>query len=200
MVPVVALVGRPNVGKSTLFNRLTRTRDALVADFPGLTRDRKYGRAEIEGREFICIDTGGIDGTEDGVETRMAEQSLLAIEEADVVLFMVDARAGLMPADEAIAKHLRSREKPTFLVANKTDGLDPDQAVVDFYSLGLGEIYPIAASHGRGWKISHRKKKSTKTLNTGRNLKQKKTAKKKRKMTSTRKVCRSNWRLWVVRT
>ena len=150
MVPVVALVGRPNVGKSTLFNRLTRTRDALVADFPGLTRDRKYGRAEIEGREFICIDTGGIDGTEEGVETRMAEQSLLAIEEADVVLFMVDARAGLMPADEAIAKHLRSREKPTFLVANKTDGLDPDQAVVDFYSLGLGEIYPIAASHGRG--------------------------------------------------
>ncbi|EFB1268766.1 ribosome biogenesis GTPase Der [Escherichia coli] len=150
MVPVVALVGRPNVGKSTLFNRLTRTRDALVADFPGLTRDRKYGRAEIEGREFICIDTGGIDGTEDGVETRMAEQSLLAIEEADVVLFMVDARAGLMPADEAIAKHLRSREKQTFLVANKTDGLDPDQAVVDFYSLGLGEIYPIAASHGRG--------------------------------------------------
>ena len=150
MVPVVALVGRPNVGKSTLFNRLTRTRDALVADFPGLTRDRKYGRAEIEGREFICIDTGGIDGTEDGVETRMAEQSLLAIEEADVVLFMVDARSGLMPADEAIAKHLRSREKPTFLVANKTDGLDPDQAVVDFYALGLGEIYPIAASHGRG--------------------------------------------------
>ena len=150
MVPVVALVGRPNVGKSTLFNRLTRTRDALVADFPGLTRDRKYGRAEIEGREFICIDTGGIDGTEDGVETRMAEQSQLAIEEADVVLFMVDARAGLMPADSAIAKHLRSREKPTFLVANKTDGLDPDQAVVDFYALGLGEIYPIAASHGRG--------------------------------------------------
>ncbi|NIG75986.1 ribosome biogenesis GTPase Der [Klebsiella sp. Ap-873] len=147
---MVALVGRPNVGKSTLFNRLTRTRDALVADFPGLTRDRKYGRAEVEGREFICIDTGGIDGTEDGVETRMAEQSLLAIEEADVVLFMVDARAGLMPADEAIAQHLRSRQKPTFLVANKTDGLDPDQAVIDFYSLGLGEIHPIAASHGRG--------------------------------------------------
>ncbi len=115
MVPVVALVGRPNVGKSTLFNRLTRTRDALVADFPGLTRDRKYGRAEIEGREFICIDTGGIDGTEDGVETPMAEQSLLAIEEADVVLFMVDARAGLMPADEAIAKHLRSvKNRPSW--------------------------------------------------------------------------------------
>ncbi|HBV40979.1 MAG TPA: ribosome biogenesis GTPase Der [Erwinia sp.] len=150
MVPVVALVGRPNVGKSTLFNRLTRTRDALVADFPGLTRDRKYGRAEVEGREFICIDTGGIDGNEEGVETRMAEQSLLAIEEADVVLFMVDARAGLMPADQAIAQHLRSRQKPTFLVANKTDGMDPDSAVVDFYSLGLGDIHPIAASHGRG--------------------------------------------------
>ncbi|BDH44940.1 GTPase Der [Salmonella enterica subsp. enterica serovar Choleraesuis] len=150
MIPVVALVGRPNVGKSTLFNRLTRTRDALVADFPGLTRDRKYGRAEIEGREYIVIDTGGIDGTEEGVETRMAEQSLQAIEEADVVLFMVDARAGLMPADEGIAQHLRSREKPTFLVANKTDGMDADQAVLDFYSLGLGEIHPIAASHGRG--------------------------------------------------
>ncbi|MEN4547465.1 ribosome biogenesis GTPase Der [Pantoea agglomerans] len=150
MVPVVALVGRPNVGKSTLFNRLTRTRDALVADFPGLTRDRKYGRAEVEGREFIVIDTGGIDGTEEGVETRMAEQSLLAIEEADVVLFMVDARAGMMAADQQIAKHLRSRQKATFLVANKTDGMDPDQAVVDFYSLGLGEIHAIAASHGRG--------------------------------------------------
>ena len=125
---MVALVGRPNVGKSTLFNRLTRTRDALVADFPGLTRDRKYGRAEIEGREFICIDTGGIDGTEDGVETRMAEQSLLAIEEADVVLFMVDARAGLMPADaEAIAKHLRSRENPPSWWLTKTDGIDVDQ-------------------------------------------------------------------------
>jgi GTPase len=150
MVPVVALVGRPNVGKSTLFNRLTRTRDALVADFPGLTRDRKYGRAEVEGREFIVIDTGGIDGTEEGVETRMAEQSLLAIEEADVVLFMVDARAGVMPADKQIANHIRSRQKATFLVANKTDGLDPDSAVVDFYSLGLGEIHAIAASHGRG--------------------------------------------------
>ncbi|HCW97785.1 MULTISPECIES: ribosome biogenesis GTPase Der [Pantoea] len=150
MIPVVALVGRPNVGKSTLFNRLTRTRDALVADFPGLTRDRKYGRAEVEGREFIVIDTGGIDGSEEGVETRMAEQSLLAIEEADVVLFMVDARAGLMPADKQIANHIRSRKKPTFLVANKTDGLDPDSAVADFYSLGLGDIYAIAASHGRG--------------------------------------------------
>ncbi|WP_294833968.1 ribosome biogenesis GTPase Der [uncultured Gilliamella sp.] len=150
MVPVVALVGRPNVGKSTLFNRLTRTRDALVADFPGLTRDRKYGRAEIKGHEYIVIDTGGIDGTEDGVESFMAEQSLQAIEEADIVLFLVDARAGAMPADHAIAKHLRSREKATFLVANKIDGIDADTAISDFYGLGLGEIHPIAASHGRG--------------------------------------------------
>ena len=150
MVPVVALVGRPNVGKSTLFNRLTRTRDALVADFPGLTRDRKYGRAEIKGHEYIVIDTGGIDGTEEGVESFMADQSLQAIEEADIVLFLVDARAGVMPADHAIAKHLRSRQKATFLVANKIDGIDADTAISDFYSLGLGDIHPIAASHGRG--------------------------------------------------
>ncbi|MGX8941917.1 ribosome biogenesis GTPase Der [Symbiopectobacterium sp. Eva_TO] len=150
MIPVVALVGRPNVGKSTLFNRLTRTRDALVADFPGLTRDRKYGWAEVEGQEFMIIDTGGIDGSEEGVETRMAGQSLLAIEEADIVLFMVDARAGLMPADLGIAQHLRRREKVTFLVANKIDGVDADIAMADFYSLGLGEVYPMAASHGRG--------------------------------------------------
>ncbi|WP_213989982.1 ribosome biogenesis GTPase Der [Sodalis sp. dw_96] len=150
MIPVVALVGRPNVGKSTLFNRLTHTRDALVADFPGLTRDRKYGRAEWEGHEFIVVDTGGIDGNEEGVETRMAGQSLVAIEEADIVLFMVDGRAGLMPADEGIAKHLRSRKKTTLVVANKTDGIDADSAVGDFYSLGLGEVYAIAASHGRG--------------------------------------------------
>ena len=150
MVPVIALVGRPNVGKSTLFNRLTRTRDALVADFPGLTRDRKYGRAEIKGHEYIVIDTGGIDGTEDGVESFMAEQSLQAIEEADIVLFLVDARAGAMPADHAIAKHLRSRQKATFLVANKIDGIDADIAISDFYGLGLGKIHSIAASHGRG--------------------------------------------------
>lgn len=150
MIPVIALVGRPNVGKSTLFNRLTRTRDALVADFPGLTRDRKYGRAELDGEEFIIIDTGGIDGAEEGVETHMASQSLQAIQEADIVLFLVDARAGLMPADQGIAKHLRGVEKKTYLVANKTDGIDIDTALADFYSLGLGEIFPIAASHGRG--------------------------------------------------
>lgn len=150
MVPVVALVGRPNVGKSTLFNRLTHSRDALVADFPGLTRDRKYGRAEVAGHEFIVIDTGGIDGTEEGIEVHMANQSLQAIEEADIVLFMVDARAGLMPADSMIAQHLRSREKVTCLVVNKIDGLDHDSVVADFYALGLTDIHSIAATHGRG--------------------------------------------------
>ena len=150
MIPVVALVGRPNVGKSTLFNRLTRTRDALVADFPGLTRDRKYGRAHLAGYEFIVVDTGGIDGTEEGIETRMAEQSLAAIEEADVVLFMTDARAGLTAADLAIAQHLRSREKTTFVVANKVDGIDADSACAEFWSLGLGEVYQMAAAQGRG--------------------------------------------------
>ncbi len=150
MMPVVALVGRPNVGKSTLFNRLTRTRDALVADFPGLTRDRKYGQAKIGELEFIVVDTGGIDGTEEGIELKMAEQSLAAIDEADVVLFMVDARAGLTVADEAIAAHLRRCQKDTLLVANKTDGIDADTAVSEFYQLGLGDIYQIAAAHGRG--------------------------------------------------
>ncbi|MAD76331.1 MAG: ribosome biogenesis GTPase Der [Rheinheimera sp.] len=150
MLPVVALVGRANVGKSTLFNRLTRTRDALVADFPGLTRDRKYGSVNFEGLEFIVVDTGGIDGHEQGIEVEMAEQSLKAIDEADVVLFMVDARAGVTVGDGAIADHIRRLEKPVFLVANKTDGLDADTAVADFYSLGIGEVYPIAAAHGRG--------------------------------------------------
>ncbi|WP_392566089.1 ribosome biogenesis GTPase Der [Utexia brackfieldae] len=150
MIPVIALVGRPNVGKSTLFNRLTKTRDALVADFPGLTRDRKYGKAHIQGHEYIVVDTGGIDGSEEGIEHHMAEQSLLAIEEADIVLFMVDARAGLMPADYAIAKHLRARQKPTFLVANKTDGLDADSVTAEFFALGVDDVYAIAASHGRG--------------------------------------------------
>lgn len=150
MIPVVALVGRPNVGKSTLFNRLTRTRDALVADFPGLTRDRKYGQAKLGEHEFIVVDTGGIDGTEEGVETKMAEQSLAAINEADVVLFMVDGRAGLTVADEAIAQHLRKNEKPAMLVVNKVDGIDADAASAEFWQLGMDSMYQIAAAHGRG--------------------------------------------------
>ncbi|MFC3034218.1 ribosome biogenesis GTPase Der [Pseudoalteromonas fenneropenaei] len=150
MLPVIALVGRPNVGKSTLFNRLTRTRDALVADFPGLTRDRKYGQAKYEGYEFIVVDTGGIDGSEEGIESEMAQQSLLAIEEADVVLFLVDARAGLTSADQAIAEHLRKQQKKSFVVANKIDGIDADIATAEFYQLALGEVHQIAAAHGRG--------------------------------------------------
>ena len=150
MLPVIALVGRPNVGKSTLFNRLTRTRDALVADFPGLTRDRKYGQAKIDEDEFIVIDTGGITGDEEGLDAVMAGQSLLAIDEADAVLFMVDARVGMMVADQAIAEHLRKQEKKVFLVANKTDGIDADSACAEFYGLGLGEVYHIAAAHGKG--------------------------------------------------
>ena len=151
MLPVVALVGRPNVGKSTLFNRLTRSRDALVADYPGLTRDRQYGQAEVEEHPFIVIDTGGINGDEQGIDLLMAEQSLTAVEEADAVLFLVDARDGLTSADHGIADYLRKQNKKIFLVANKIDGIDGDSAVAEFYSLGLGEdVHQIAAAHGRG--------------------------------------------------
>ncbi|MEW6998964.1 ribosome biogenesis GTPase Der [Colwelliaceae bacterium BS250] len=150
MLPVVALVGRPNVGKSTLFNRLTRSRDALVADFPGLTRDRQYGQAKVEGLPFIVIDTGGIEGNEQGIDAHMAAQSLIAIDEADAVLFLVDARTGSTSADLAIADHLRKQSKKVFLVANKIDGVDADSAVAEFYDIGLGEVHPIAAAHNRG--------------------------------------------------
>ncbi|GEK46667.1 ribosome biogenesis GTPase Der [Bisbaumannia pacifica] len=149
MTPVIALVGRPNVGKSTLFNRLTRSRDALVADFPGLTRDRKYGNGRLGDKPFTVIDTGGISGDEEGIDAAMAEQSLAAIDEADIVLFLVDARAGLNVADEAIANHLRVNQKKTWLVVNKTDGLEEHSAMADFWQLGLGDPWPIAAAHGR---------------------------------------------------
>ncbi|MDR5865248.1 ribosome biogenesis GTPase Der [Halomonas koreensis] len=149
MNPVIALVGRPNVGKSTLFNRLTRSRDALVADFPGLTRDRKYGNGVLGGKAYTVIDTGGISGDEDGIDAAMAEQSLQAIDEADIVLFLVDGRAGLTVADEAIANHLRINQKKTWLVVNKTDGLEEHTAMADFWQLGIGEPRPIAAAHGR---------------------------------------------------
>ncbi len=153
MVPVIALVGRPNVGKSTLFNRLTKTRNAIVAEYAGLTRDRQYGEAKWQGRTYIVIDTGGISGDEEGIDAKMAEQSLQAIEEADAVLFMVDSRAGLTAADQMIAEHLRKRNKRCFLVANKVDTIDPDLARAEFSPLGLGDALPIAAAHGRG--ISH---------------------------------------------
>jgi GTPase len=150
MIPVIALVGRPNVGKSTLFNRLTKSRDALVANFPGLTRDRKYGDAMLEDRRFIVIDTGGINGDEEGIDEEMAKQSLLAIDEADAVLLMLDSRAGLTPADEGLIKHLRSCEKPVMIVANKIDGTDPDVAMAEFYKTGASKIYPLTATHGKG--------------------------------------------------
>ena len=140
----------PNVGKSTLFNQLTRSRDALVANFPGLTRDRKYGEARLGDRPYVVIDTGGISGDEHGIDSEMAEQSLMAIEEADAVLFLVDAREGLNPADQALARHLRQSNKSFHLVVNKIDGIDADVATADFYSMGVESMFSIAASHGRG--------------------------------------------------
>jgi len=150
MVPVIALVGRPNVGKSTLFNRLTKSRDAIVGDLSGLTRDRQYGEAKWQGRTYIVIDTGGISGDEEGIDAKMAEQSLQAIEEADAVLFLVDARAGLSASDQMIGEHLRRRNKRSFLVINKVDNIDADLARAEFASMGMGESLAIAGAHGRG--------------------------------------------------
>lgn len=150
MVPVIALVGRPNVGKSTLFNRLTKTRDALVANLPGLTRDRKYGEAHFGDRRLIVIDTGGITGEEEGIDAVMAQQSLQAIEEADAVFFLCDARAGLTAVDETLAHQLRQEKKPVFYIANKIDGVNPDVAMADFYRLGIKQLFPMTATHGKG--------------------------------------------------
>ncbi|WOJ96211.1 ribosome biogenesis GTPase Der [Congregibacter brevis] len=150
MLPAIALVGRPNVGKSTLFNQLTRSRDALVANLSGLTRDRKYGEGRSEDRAFIVIDTGGVSGDEEGIDAVMAEQSLLAIDEADIVLLLVDARDGLNPVDEQLVQYLRQQSREFHLVVNKIDGRDPDVAVSDFHSLGIASMHAIAAAHGRG--------------------------------------------------
>lgn len=150
MLQTIALVGRPNVGKSTLFNRLTKTRDALVANYAGLTRDRKYGEMEFGGRNFLIVDTGGISGEEEGIDLEMAGQSKQAIIEADLVLFLVDCREGVNVADYAIAEHLRRSNKPVLLVANKTDGLNEDLVVSQFYELGFSDVVGIAAAQGRG--------------------------------------------------
>lgn len=148
--PVFALVGRPNVGKSTLFNRLTGTRDALVADFPGLTRDRQYGRGEFEGKRFIVVDTGGLSPESTDALAALAEQQArLAIEEADEVLFIVDAQAGLLPSDRDIAEYLRKLGKKVRLLANKAEGMGK-ATVADFFALGLGEPLPVSAEHGDG--------------------------------------------------
>lgn len=149
-IPIIAIVGRPNVGKSTLFNRLTRSRDALVADYAGLTRDRKYGRALLSGHPFLLIDTGGLSGGEVGIDAAMAQQSKAAIEEADAVVFMVDATSGVAASDQTVADMLRRIDKPVWLAANKIDGQNTDIALSDFYGLGFGEPQAIAASHGRG--------------------------------------------------
>ena len=152
MKPVIALVGRPNVGKSTLYNVLTRSRDALVADFPGLTRDRKYGHGSFENKNFIIIDTGGLSGEREELDEHMAMQTRLAIEESNVILFLVDARDGLTAADENIADHIRRTGKTVYLVLNKTDGVDASMAASEFYALGLGDPIEIAATHNRGIK------------------------------------------------
>jgi len=149
-LPVVAIVGRPNVGKSTLFNALTRTRDALVADFPGVTRDRIYGRADLSGRSVILVDTGGLDDAEGELETGAQRQTRQAIDEADLVLFLTDARDGLIPRDHELAAWLRTLDKPLVHVVNKSDGLDFDEVIAEAAALGLSPSCVIAASHRRG--------------------------------------------------
>lgn len=151
MKPVLALVGRPNVGKSTLFNRLTKSRDAIVADFAGLTRDRHYGQGRLGQRDYIVIDTGGFEPTaESGIYKEMARQTRQAVAEADVVVFIVDARAGLSAQDHDIADYLRRLGKPCLLVANKAEGMKDGAQLAEFYELGLGEVLPISAAHGQG--------------------------------------------------
>ena len=151
MKPVIALVGRPNVGKSTLFNRLTKSRDAIVADFAGLTRDRHYGSGKQGGHEFIVIDTGGFEpDAADGIYKEMAKQTRQAVTEADVVLFVLDARAGLSAQDHDIAKYLRKLGKRCVLVANKSEGMAEGLQLVEFFELGLGEVFPVSAAHGQG--------------------------------------------------
>ena len=146
----MALVGRPNVGKSTLFNKLTKSRDALVADFAGLTRDRKYGDGKLGEIEYLVIDTGGLNGESEVLDVRMQQQSWQAVDESDVVVFMVDGRAGLTPVDEEIANTLRRSGQTVCLVVNKTDTMDEAQVAAEFYQLALGEPHCIAAAHSRG--------------------------------------------------
>jgi GTPase len=150
MKPVVALVGRPNVGKSTLFNRFTKSRDAIVADYAGLTRDRHYGNAKLGKREYIVIDTGGFEPkAESGIFKEMAKQTRQAVAESDVVIFVVDARDGISAQDHDIANYLRKLGKPTILAANKAEGLQAGAQLSEFFELGLGEVRPVSAAHGQ---------------------------------------------------
>ena len=151
MLPTLAIVGRPNVGKSTLFNRLTKSRDALVHDHPGLTRDRHYGRARAGDRQFLVVDTGGFEPVaKDGILREMARQAEAAIAEADVVVFLVDGREGLVAQDRRIADLLRRSGRPVLLAVNKSEGLPSTTATADFHELGIGEPLPISAAHGEG--------------------------------------------------
>ena len=148
MLPVIALIGRPNVGKSTLFNRLTRSRDALVADYPGLTRDRNYGFGKLGPIPYLVIDTGGVAGGEEGIEEAMVEQTIIALQEADVAVIMVDARSGLTAADQHVADLARRHAKQTWLAVNKAEGLDAAIANSEFHTLGLGDPIAVSAAHG----------------------------------------------------
>lgn len=151
MKPVIALVGRPNVGKSTLFNRLTKTRDAIVADFAGLTRDRHYGNGKLGTHEYIVIDTGGFEpDAQSGIYKEMAKQTRQAVAEADIVVFVVDARAGVSAQDYDIAKYLRKLGKPTVLTANKAEGMTEGVQLSEFFELGLGQVLAVSAAHGQG--------------------------------------------------
>ncbi|HEX3063777.1 MAG TPA: ribosome biogenesis GTPase Der, partial [Usitatibacter sp.] len=151
MKPTVVIVGRPNVGKSTLFNRLTRTRDALVADLPGLTRDRHYGQGRLGEKPYIVVDTGGFEPVNaEGIYSEMARQAREAIAEADVVLFVTDGRAGLSPQDKRIAQQLRESSAPVMLVVNKTEGMRQEVVTAEFHELALGHPFPISAEHGEG--------------------------------------------------
>lgn len=150
MLPVVAIVGRPNVGKSTLFNRLTRTRDAIISSFPGTTRDRQFGEVNFNDRRFIIIDTGGITEETDDIGKLITSQAQQAIDEADKVLLVVDGKAGITPEDRIIADAIRRSGKPLFLAVNKSEGHDPNIIVADAYELGIPSPIPIAAVHGTG--------------------------------------------------
>ncbi|MGH8303466.1 MAG: ribosome biogenesis GTPase Der [Steroidobacteraceae bacterium] len=150
MLPVIALVGRPNVGKSTLFNVLTSTRDAIVADVPGLTRDRQYGFGRVGPMPFVVVDTGGLIENPKGIAAQMRSQTERAVAEADRLILIVDGRAGLTPQDDFVAREIRKSGKPTTLAVNKAEGLDLDLVAADFHALGLGEPLGISAAHGQG--------------------------------------------------
>ncbi len=150
MLPVIVLVGRPNVGKSTLFNHLTRSRDALVADVPGLTRDRQYGFGKLGPRPYVVVDTGGLDGSDGGLMGLMAKQTLKAFAEADAAILLVDGRVGLTAADQVIARQLRRSGKPLYLAVNKLEGMNAEIVVGEFHALGLGIPHPVATAHGSG--------------------------------------------------